>query len=87
MAMKGFFEGLQTAPIAEIAPGYGLEVLGPHVRRQEVDKRCLENVFLRFLVLVPSTGEARGAAGETAGRNSVAGVKVFTLAGCCGVSQ
>jgi hypothetical protein len=52
MAMKGFFEGLQSAPIAEIAPGYGLEVLGPHVRRQEVDKRCLENVFLRFLVLV-----------------------------------
>ena len=52
MAMKGFFEGLQTAPIAEIAPGYGLEVLGPHVRRQEVDKRCLENVFLRFLALV-----------------------------------
>jgi hypothetical protein len=52
MAMKGFFEGLQTAPIAEIAPGYGLEVLGPHVRRQEVDKRCLENLFLRFLVLV-----------------------------------
>jgi hypothetical protein len=52
MAMKGFFEGLQTAPIAEIAPGYGLEVLGPHVRRQEVDKRCLENIFLRFLVLV-----------------------------------
>ena len=51
--MKGFFEGLQTAPIAEIAPGYGLEVLGPHVRRQEVDKRCLENLFLRFLVLVP----------------------------------
>jgi hypothetical protein len=27
-------------------------VLGPHVRRQEVDKRCLENVFLRFLALV-----------------------------------
>jgi hypothetical protein len=51
--MKGFFEGLQTAPIAEIAPGYGLEVLVPHVRRQEVDKRCLENLFLRFLVLVP----------------------------------
>jgi hypothetical protein len=50
--MKGFFGGLQTAPIAEIASGYGLEVLGPHVRRQEVDKRCLENVFLRFLVLV-----------------------------------
>jgi hypothetical protein len=52
--MKGFFlgGGLQTAPIAEIAPGYGLEVLGPHVRRQEVDKRCLENLFLRFLVLV-----------------------------------
>jgi hypothetical protein len=48
MAMNGFFEGLQTAPIAAIAP----EVLGPHVRRQEVDKRCLENVFLRFLVLV-----------------------------------
>jgi hypothetical protein len=43
--MKGFFEGLQTAPIAEIAPGYGLEVLGPHVRRQEVDKRCLEALF------------------------------------------
>jgi hypothetical protein len=43
MAMKGFFEGLlQTVPIAEIAPGYGLEVLGPHVRRQEVDKRCLD---------------------------------------------
>jgi hypothetical protein len=50
--MKGFFEGLQTAPIAEIAPDYGLEVLGPHVRRQEVDNRCLENVFLRFLMLV-----------------------------------
>jgi hypothetical protein len=50
--MKGFFEGLQTAPIAEIAPGYGLEVIGPHVRRQEVDKRCLEALFLRFLVLV-----------------------------------
>jgi hypothetical protein len=48
MAMKGFFEGLQTAPIAEIAPGYGLEVLGPHVRRQEVDKRCLENVVCVF---------------------------------------
>jgi hypothetical protein len=54
--MKGFFEGLQTAPIAEIAPGYGLEVLGPHVRRQEVDKRCLEALFLRFLVLVSPYG-------------------------------
>jgi hypothetical protein len=52
MAMKGFFEGLQSAPIAGIAPGYGLEVLSPHVRRQEVDKRCLENIFLRFLTLV-----------------------------------
>ena len=59
--MKGFFEGLQTAPIAEIAPGYGLEVLGPHVRRQEVDKRCLENLFLRFLLLV-DVGAAVGAA-------------------------
>ena len=52
MAMKGFWGGLQTTPIASVAHGYGLEVLGPHVRRQEVDKRCLENVFLRFLVLV-----------------------------------
>jgi hypothetical protein len=50
--MRGFLGELQTASIAEIAPGYGLEVLGPHVRRQEVDKRCLENLFLRFLVLV-----------------------------------
>jgi hypothetical protein len=33
MAMKGFFEGLKTAPIAEIAPVYGLEVLGFYVRR------------------------------------------------------
>jgi hypothetical protein len=40
--MKGFFEGLQTAPIADIATVYGFEVLGPNVRRQEVDKRCLE---------------------------------------------
>ena len=62
MAMKGFFEGLQTAPIAEIAPGYGLEVLGPHVRRQEVDKRCLENVFLHFLVLVISGPEPHSSA-------------------------
>ena len=52
MAMKGFLGGLQTTPIASVASGYGLEVLGPHVRRQEVDKRCLENVFLRYLALV-----------------------------------
>jgi hypothetical protein len=50
--MKGFFGGLQTTPIASVAHGYGLEVLGPHVRRQEVDKRCLEKVFLRHLALV-----------------------------------
>jgi hypothetical protein len=25
---------------------YGLKVLGPDVRRQEVDKRCLENINL-----------------------------------------
>jgi hypothetical protein len=43
--MKGFLGGLQTTPIASVARGYGLEVLGPHVRRQEVDKRCLEKVF------------------------------------------
>jgi hypothetical protein len=52
MGMKGFWEGLQTTPIASVAHGYGLEVLGPHVRRHEVDKRCLENVFLRYLALV-----------------------------------
>jgi hypothetical protein len=72
--MKGFFEGLQTAPIAEIAPGYGLEVLGPHVRRQEVDKRCLENLFLRFLLLViggRSTKEVR-ICGNTASRAELA---------------
>ena len=34
-----------------MAYGYGLEVLGPHVQRQEVDKRCLENIFLRHLAL------------------------------------
>jgi hypothetical protein len=52
--MKGFFGGLQTTPIASVTHGYGLciEVLGPHVRRQEVDKRCLEKVFWRFLALV-----------------------------------
>ena len=73
--MKGFFEGLQTAPIAEIAPGYGLEVLGPHVRRQEVDKRCLENVFLRYLALVQAARQSQArrcrveqAAGQVASR-------------------
>jgi hypothetical protein len=50
--MKGFFGGIQTTPIASVARGYGLEVLGPHVRRQEVDKRCLENIFLRHLALL-----------------------------------
>jgi hypothetical protein len=50
--MKGFLGGLQTTPIASVAHGYGLEVLGPHVRRHEVDKRCLENIFLRYLALV-----------------------------------
>jgi hypothetical protein len=45
MAMKGFFGGLQTTPIASVTHGYGLEVLGPHVRRHEVDKRCLEKGF------------------------------------------
>jgi hypothetical protein len=39
---EGLFGGLQTTPIASVTHGYGLEVLGPHVRRQEVDKRCLE---------------------------------------------
>ena len=52
MAMKGFFGELQTASIAEITPVYGLEVLGPHVRRLKVRERGLENVFLRFLALV-----------------------------------
>jgi hypothetical protein len=50
--MKGFLGGLHTTPIASVASSYGLEVLGPHVRRQEVDKRCLEKVFLRYLALV-----------------------------------
>jgi hypothetical protein len=53
--MKGFWGGLQTTPIASVAHGYGLEVLGPHVRRQEVDKRCLETFFLRHLALVQRT--------------------------------
>jgi hypothetical protein len=73
--MKGLFEGLQTAPIAEIAPGYGLEVLGPHVRRQEVDKRCLENViFLRFLVLVEADiGASAGMEGNMGRSGQIGG--------------
>jgi hypothetical protein len=47
MAMEDFLGGLQTqtTPIASAAHGYGFEVLGPHMRRQEVGKRCLENIF------------------------------------------
>jgi hypothetical protein len=52
MAMKGFGGGLQATPIASVAHGYGLEVLVPHVRRQEVDKRCLEEEKIRPLALV-----------------------------------
>ena len=50
--MKDFFGGLQTAPIAFVAHGYGLEVLVSHARRHEVGKRGLEDIFLRFLALV-----------------------------------
>jgi hypothetical protein len=66
MAMRGFWGGLQITLIASVARGYGLEVLGPHVRRQEVDKRCLENIFLRHLALVTelSGGLALGRAHE-----------------------
>ena len=52
MAMKGFFGGLQTTPIAFDAHGYELEVIGPHARQQEASKRCLEKFFLGFLALV-----------------------------------
>jgi hypothetical protein len=45
---EGFWGRLQTTPTASATHGYGLEVLGPHVRRQEVDKRCLENNFLQW---------------------------------------
>jgi hypothetical protein len=63
--MKGFFGGLQTTPIASVAHGYGLEVLGPHVRRQEVDKRCLENIFLRYLALSTQSEQQLGQVEET----------------------
>jgi hypothetical protein len=54
---SGSTSPLSTTPIAWVAHGYGLEVLGPHVRRQEVDKRCLENIFLRQLALVAEDEE------------------------------